>query len=82
MANMTQAAADGELDLSTLALPQAARMPAFSLTMAWWAVCSAVFYIVVGATLALDYGARNALIGMVLSVVSYGLVNAAISRYA
>lgn len=66
MANMTQAAADGELDLSTLALPQAARMPAFSLTMAWWAVCSAVFYIVVGATLALDYGARNALIGMVL----------------
>lgn len=82
MANLTQAAADGELDLSTLALSQAARMPAFSLTMAWWAVCSAVFYIVVGATLALDYGARNALIGMVLSVVSYGLVNAAISRYA
>ena len=57
-------------------------MPPFSLTMAWWAVCSAVFYIVVGATLALTYGARNALIGMALSVVSYGLVNTIISRYA
>ncbi len=57
-------------------------MPPFSLTMAWWAVCSAVFYIVVGATLALTYGARNALIGMALSVVSYGAVNTIISRYA
>ncbi|AIO69121.1 purine-cytosine permease family protein [Burkholderia oklahomensis] len=82
MANTTQAAAEGELDLSTVAIPDGARMPAFPLTMAWWAVCSAVFYIVVGATLALDYGARNALIGMVLSVVSYGLINAVMSRYA
>nr|WP_228124815.1 allantoin permease [Glaciimonas soli] len=57
-------------------------MPKFALTMAWWAVCSAMFYIVVGATLALNYGARNAIIGMVLSVVSYGLINAVISRYA
>ncbi|CAB3767028.1 allantoin permease [Burkholderia sp. MSh2] len=82
MANPAQARADENLDLSTLALPEHARMPPFSLTMAWWAVCSAVFYIVVGATLALTYGARNALIGMALSVVSYGVVNAIISRYA
>jgi hypothetical protein len=57
-------------------------MGKLSLTMAWWAVCSAIFYIVVGASLALTYGARNALIGMVLSVISYGLINACISRYA
>lgn len=82
MANMAQDIPEGELDLSTVAIPDGARMPAFSLTMAWWAVCSAVFYIVVGATLALTYGARNALIGMALSVVSYGLVNSVISRYA
>lgn len=82
MANMAQEIPEGELDLSTVAIPDGARMPAFSLTMAWWAVCSAVFYIVVGATLALTYGARNALIGMALSVVSYGLVNSVISRYA
>ncbi|WP_261537797.1 purine-cytosine permease family protein [Burkholderia multivorans] len=79
---MAQARTDEDLDLSTLAIPDHARMPPFSLTMAWWAVCSAVFYIVVGATLALTYGARNALIGMALSVVSYGAVNTIISRYA
>ncbi|NTX19627.1 allantoin permease, partial [Burkholderia cepacia] len=82
MANLAQARTDEDLDLSTLAIPYHARMPPFSLTMAWWAVCSAVFYIVVGATLALTYGARNALIGMALSVVSYGVVNSIISRYA
>ncbi|PWC15070.1 allantoin permease [Brenneria roseae subsp. americana] len=60
----------------------AERMGKLSLTMAWWAVCSAIFYIVVGASLALNYGARNAIIGMVLSVISYGLINAAISRFA
>ena len=59
-----------------------ARMGRLSLTMAWWAVCSAMFYIVVGASLALSYGARNALIGMVLSVISYGLVNSVLSRFA
>ncbi|AMU16683.1 allantoin permease [Burkholderia cenocepacia] len=82
MANLAQARTDEDLDLSTLAIPDHARMPPFALTMAWWAVCSAVFYIVVGATLALTYGARNALIGMALSVVSYGIVNSIISRYA
>lgn len=82
MANLAQARTDEDLDLSTLAIPDHARMPPFSLTMAWWAVCSAVFYIVVGATLALTYGARNALIGMALSVLSYGVVNSIISRYA
>ncbi|GAB7210425.1 hypothetical protein [Dickeya oryzae] len=60
----------------------AERMGKLSLTMAWWAVCSAIFYIVVGASLALNYGARNAIIGMVLSVVCYGVINAVISRFA
>ncbi|ACS86162.1 purine-cytosine permease family protein [Musicola paradisiaca] len=60
----------------------AERMGKLSLTMAWWAVCSAIFYIVVGASLALNYGARNAIIGMALSVVCYGLINAVISRFA
>ncbi|MGY2438229.1 purine-cytosine permease family protein [Pseudomonas sp. SDO52101_S400] len=59
-----------------------ARMGRLSLTMAWWAVCSAMFYIVVGASLALSFGARNALIGMVLSVISYGVVNSVLSRFA
>ncbi|WP_409160468.1 purine-cytosine permease family protein [Pectobacterium sp. B2J-2] len=62
--------------------PEPARMGKLSLTMAWWAVCSAVFYIVVGASLALAYGAVNAIIGMALSVVTYGLINGVISRFA
>jgi len=71
-----------QTDLSPHSVPASARMGKLSLTMAWWAVCSAIFYIVVGASLALSYGARNALIGMLLSVISYGLINACISRYA
>jgi len=63
-------------------IPDNARMGAFSLTMAWWAVCSAIFYIVIGASLALSYGAKNAIIGMILSVISYGLINSVMSRYA
>lgn len=59
-----------------------AQMGKLSLTMAWWAVCSAVFYIVVGASLAMAYGAVNAIIGMVLSVITYGLINGVISRFA
>ncbi|MDC0610348.1 hypothetical protein OAP63_06405 [Vibrio sp.] len=69
-------------DLTNTRVPDSAKMGRFSLTMAWWAVCSAVFYIVVGASLALSYGAKNAIIGMVLSVVSYGIVNAVLSKYA
>lgn len=82
MANMTPRKPSDETDNSLHAVADSDRMPRYALTMAWWAVCSAVFYIVVGATLALKYGARNAIIGMVLSVISYGLINGVISRYA
>ncbi len=64
------------------AVPLDQRMGKFSLTMAWWGVCSAMFYIVVAATLARQYGTINAMIGMLLSVVAYGAINGAISRYA
>lgn len=69
-------------NVSQSVLPEPARMGKLSLTMAWWAVCSAVFYIVVGASLAQAYGAINAIIGMALSVVTYGLINGIISRFA
>lgn len=82
MAGMSREIPEGEMDLSTVALNEGSRMPKFALTMAWWAVCSAMFYIVVGATLAMTYGAPNAIIGMALSVVAYGLINYVISRYA
>ncbi|MBZ9779955.1 allantoin permease [Pseudomonas sp. REP124] len=81
MAALSQSSQTGQ-DPANHPVPTEARMGRLSLTMAWWAVCSAMFYIVVGASLALSYGARNALIGMVLSVISYGLVNSVLSRFA
>ncbi|AZY54014.1 purine-cytosine permease family protein [Bordetella avium] len=81
MANLTRSQTSSS-DTSLQPVSEGDRMARLPLTMAWWAVCSAMFYIVVGATLALNYGARNAIIGMVLSVICYGLINGVISRYA
>src|SRR5690606_40527842 len=79
--NVSATEADNS-DFSNVAVPPHARMPKGALTMAWWAVCSAVFYIVVGAAMALNFGTRNAIIGIVLSVIAYGVVNAVLSRFA
>jgi purine-cytosine permease-like protein len=81
MAVVSQSSQTGH-DPASKPVPAEARMGKMSLTMAWWAVCSAMFYIVVGASLALAYGTRNALIGMVLSVICYGLVNGVLARFA
>ena len=58
------------------------RLSKKNLMMAWWGVCSAMFYMVVAASLALNFGAVNAIIGMALSIVCYGLINGVIARYA
>lgn len=69
-------------DAATHAIPENARSTRLSLTMAWWGVCSALFYIFLAATLAVAYGTVNTVIAMVLTVVSYGLINSVLSRYA
>lgn len=73
-----------ELDpsYSSSAVPANARMSKGALTMAWWAICSAMFWLVVSATLAINFGTTNALIGLGLSVLVYGLINRVIVRYA
>ncbi|KFX06598.1 allantoin permease [Pectobacterium betavasculorum] len=81
MADLTQFE-DANTAASDETVSDAEKAGKLSLTMAWWAVCSAIFYIVVGASLAISYGAKNAIIGMVLSVISYGAINASISRFA
>ncbi|WP_227681400.1 purine-cytosine permease family protein [Psychrobacter sp. SCQQ22] len=53
-----------------------------SLTMAWWGVCSAMFYLVIGIAMAENYGTKNAIIGLLVSCVSFGIINGIISRYA
>ncbi|NUT77575.1 hypothetical protein HNO86_21245 [Pseudomonas sp. C1C7] len=69
-------------DYSVVAVPATHRMPKGSLTMAWWGICSAMFWLVVSATLAMTFGTANAIIGLLLSVVTYAVINGVISRYA
>ena len=57
-------------------------MPKINLMMACWAVCSAIFYMVVAAAMARSYGTTNALIGIVLTMIAYGVINGVISRYS
>jgi cytosine permease len=71
-----------KLDRAATALPLAARMPRASLTMVWWSQCGAMFYLIVGAALAVKYGTRNALIGMLISVVLFSIVNGLLARYS
>ena len=75
-------AGQGAGDFADRPMPLDQRMPRGNLMMAWWAVCSAIFYMVVAAAMARSYGTTNALIGIALTVVCYGVINAVISRYA
>lgn len=53
-----------------------------SLAMAYYGVSSAFFFVYIGAAMALAYGTVDALIGIALSIVVYGVINAVLSRYA
>lgn len=70
------------IDSAGHAIPDAGRATRGSLTMAWWGVCSALFYIFLAATLAVAYGTVNTLIAMALTIVTYGLVNGVLARSA
>lgn len=50
--------------------------------MAWWALFSAMFWIYVAVASAGAVGLVNTLIGMALTVATYGVVNLVLSRYA
>jgi cytosine permease len=69
-------------DAAAEVLPIEARMARGSLVMAWASICSAMVYLFLGAALALAYGARNAVIGMVLAVITFGLLSGFLARFA
>jgi cytosine permease len=69
-------------DAAAEVLPIEARMARGALVMAWASICSAMVYLFLGAALALVYGARNALIGMVLAVVTFGLLCGYLAKFA
>ena len=77
-----QGALNKDPDFSSSLVPEQARMSKASLTMAWWALCSAMIWLLVSATLAMNYGTYNAILGLVLSVLTYGIINSIISQYA
>ena len=73
--------ADDHVDFTTLAVPETARMPRLALMMSFWAICSAMFWMVVSATLAITFGAVNTIIALLLSVVTFSLINGVIARF-
>lgn len=78
----TMTAPDEGIDTATHTISDSARATKLSLTMAWWGVCSALFYIFLAATLAVTYGTLNTITAIVLSVISYGVINGVLARYA
>ncbi|MDQ5832239.1 MAG: thiamine permease [Actinomycetota bacterium] len=69
-------------DYSLHVVPRTWRMDRVKLTMAWFGVATAFFYMYFAAFIALAYGTVNALIGIGLTVVAYALVNTVILRTA
>lgn len=69
-------------DYSLHVVPRTWRMDKVKLTMAWYAVMTAFFYMYFAAFIALAYGTTNALIGIGLTIVAYSLVNTVITRVA
>jgi purine-cytosine permease-like protein len=69
-------------DYSLHVVPRTWRMDKLKLTMAWYAVMTAFFYMYFAAFIALAYGTVNALIGIALTVIAYSLINTVITRVA
>ena len=69
-------------DYSLHVVPRSWRMDRGKLTMAWFAVATAFFYMYFAAFIALAYGTVNALVGITLTVIAYALINTVITRVA
>jgi len=52
-----------------------------SLAMAWWALFSAMFWLYIAVASAQTVGITNTIIGMALTIATYGAINAVLSRY-
>ena len=63
-------------------VPDSWRASRSSLTMAWFAVMSAMFWLVFAGTMSLLVGTRDALIGMVVSAILLAAISSVLSRYA
>jgi purine-cytosine permease-like protein len=66
---------------SNYVMPEGERTGRWSLTMAWWALFSAMFWLYIAVASAGAVGIGDTLIGMALSIASYGAINSVLSRY-
>jgi hypothetical protein len=69
-------------DYSLHVVPQSWRLGRLRLALAWSSLMTAMFWIVVAATIAVTVGTRDAVIGMVLAVLTYGAINYFLTREA
>jgi len=69
-------------DYSLHIAPRSWRSGKWSLAMAWWGMCSGMFFLIVGGTLALAVGSRDALIGLALTAISFAVINSILQGYA
>lgn len=53
----------------------------WSLAMAWWALFSAMFWLYIAVASAGAVGITDTVIGMVLTIASYGAINAVLARF-
>jgi purine-cytosine permease-like protein len=62
--------------------PTTWRASRLSLWGSWWALASAMAWLILAAIVALTVGTPNALIGLALAVVAYSAINFVFSKYA
>jgi cytosine permease len=71
-----------ESDLATSSANEASRMPRISLTLAWWSIVSAMFFIYVAAALSLRFGVADAFVGIIVAIIVFGVLAGILARYA
>lgn len=69
------------MSYSDYVLKPSQRTARWSLTMAWWALFSAMFWLYIAVASANAVGMRSTLIGIGLTIATYGAINAVLSRY-
>lgn len=67
---------------SSYVLPPKQKVPRWSLTMAWWALFSAMFWIYIAVASAGAVGVPNTIIGMALTIATYGVINSILTKFA
>lgn len=68
-------------DYSSHVVPMSARIGRWQLTMSFWSLLSAMVWLFYGALVAGLYGSVNAVIAIVLSVVTYGIMGYFFTRW-